>query len=422
MTLTEAASFTRRALKIFGISVGLIFVGWIIIRLINPSLNVPADYLEPNNMCGVVEELSLTSLEIDTPSTNFDIETASGAIPKIAEVVNVYKYTNPGHLPWSLEQAQMKAEDLDFSPEGYTRTGSTEYKWTNSENSQTLIVDTSSQNFTLTTDFQGSNIDTYSQYLPTETDAKEFSLNYLTQLGLLTNDYKDGYQEVIPIKILPNGEFREEESIADADLVRVDFFRFKDIITIESESESIGGLGSTLQEQLEDQDAQYMETADGEEIEVKTYATKVLNNNPALGNISVYVGGHKSGTRSIAFGISYINWIIGDTPCGTYSLISPQAAVKKVQDGEGHLVYLMEEDGDRLAPYEESSISEITVYNVELAYLDLAIEQNYLQPIYSVTGEAKLSNGTYEDFYYYVPAIDYSAIPDNAGQTTTTDQ
>jgi hypothetical protein len=420
MTLTEAASFSKKAIKLVLVAVVLIMVGWIVLRIINPPIDVPNEYLEPNNMCGVIDELSLNSLEVDTPNTDFDIETASGAIPEIAEVVNVYQYANPGHSLWALEEAQMKAEALEFEPGLYTRTGSTIYQWRNTETHQTLTVDTSNQNFTLTTDFQTDDINTYAESLPNESDAKEFALEFLQQTGLLTQDYSNGYQEVIPVQITANGEFREAESIADADLVRVDLFRYKDIITIAVDESDSTGIGSTLQEQLDQQDTEYVET-NGEEIEVKTYQTKVFTNSPILGNISVYLGGDEYQTEANVFAINYSDWIIDDNPCGTYRLITPQAAVTKVQDGDGYLVHLLEEGGDRLVPYEEKTIKALTVYNVDLAYLDLSEEQNYLQPIYYITGEAEFSNGVFGEFYYYVPAIDYDAIPENAGEIDTTE-
>jgi hypothetical protein len=256
--------------------------------------------------------------------------------------------------------------------------------------------------------------------LPNESDAKEFALEFLQQTGLLTQDYSNGYQEVIPVQITANGEFREAESIADADLVRVDLFRYKDIITIAVDESDSTGIGSTLQEQLDQQDTEYVET-NGEEIEVKTYQTKVFTNSPILGNISVYLGGDEYQTEANVFAINYSDWIIDDNPCGTYRLITPQAAVTKVQDGDGYLVHLLEEGGDRLVPYEEKTIKALTVYNVDLAYLDLSEEQNYLQPIYYITGEAEFSNGVFGEFYYYVPAIDYDAIPENAGEIDTTE-
>lgn len=416
MTLTEAASFSKKATKLFVLAIVLIMVGWIVFRMINPTLDVPEDYLEPNNMCGVIDELSLNSLAISTPNTNFSIEMASGAIPRIAEVVNVYKYANPGHNLWALEEAQMKAEVLGFDAESYSRTSSTVYKWENSNTYQTLIVDSANQNFTFNTDFENNNIDTLSQYLPNESDAKEIALNFLSQKNLLTQDYRVGYQEVIPIEITTNGEFREAASISDADLIRVDLFRYKDLITVSPELVGTEQIGSTLQEQLEEEESTYV-TTDGDEEEVKQYSTKVLANSPIHGNIQIYLGGNEYSNTSKpnVFAIDYTNWLIGDLPCGTYRLITPQEAVKQVQDGDGYLVHLLEDGGDRLVQYEEKAVKELTIFEVDLVYLDLKEEQNYLHPIYYIYGEAEFDGDVYGEFYYYVPAVNYGAIPENAG-------
>ncbi|MFH1547307.1 MAG: hypothetical protein ABIC57_02365 [bacterium] len=421
MTLTEAAKFSKKATKLFLLSVGLILTGWIVYNIINPSLGIPDDYLEPNNMCGIIDELTLNSLTISTPNTNFQVEMASGAIPKIAEVVNVYKYANPGHNLWGLEEAQMKAEALGFTVSAYSRKGSTIYEWTDKDTNQTLTVDTANQNFTLTTDFANNNIDTLKQYLPNETDAKRIALNFLSQKNLLTSDYSDGYQVVIPIEVTANGEFREAASIADSDLVRVDLFRYKDLITVSPDLVDTNQIGSSLQEQLEQEKTTYV-TTNGTEEEVKQYATAVIADSPILGNIQIYLGGNEYSNTSKpnVFAVNYVNWIIGDSPCGTYRLITPQAAVKRVQDREGYLVHLLEDEGDRLATYEPKAVKNLTIFKVELVYLDLEEEQNYMQPIYLISGEAEFDGGVYGEFYYYVPAVDYDVIPADAGTPQTT--
>lgn len=419
MTLTEAAKFTRKGTKLFAISVGLILVGWIVYNILYPSAKVPDDYLVPNNKCGVIDELELSSLSLSTPNTNFSIETASGAIPVIAEVVNVFEYSNEGHNLWALEEAQMTAESLGFEPEDYARTGSTIYTWKNSASKQTLVIDTANQNFTLSTDFKNNNIDTLPEYLPNETDAKEIALNYLSQKNLLTQDYKDGYQEIFPIEVTADGEFREASSISNADLVRVDLFRYKDLITIPTELTDTNQIGGTLQEQLSQEESSYITTEQGEK-EVKQYSTRVLTDSPVFGNIQIYLGGNEYANTSKpnVFGINYTNWTVGNTPCGTYKLITPQAAVKEVQDGGGYLVHLLEDGGDRLITYEEKTVKNLTVYDVELVYLDLKEEQNFLQPVYAISGEAEFEDKVYGEFYYYVPAVNYSAIPEDSSSTS----
>jgi hypothetical protein len=416
MTLTEAADFTNKAVKFVGIPVGMIIVGWLLIQILTNDPQLPSNYITPDYMCGQLPGMELPSLELESP-TRFSIETTSGAIPDLPQVVNVYKYAHPGQSLLALQEAQRTAELLGFEPDEYTRKSTTEYQWYNPDMRQTLVIETGNQNLSLTTDFTSSSVTTNPRTLPSEEKAKTIAIQYLQKADLLYRDFSQGDQKTYLVQITASGEFREAPSLAEADLVRVDFFRDKYLITVDPDLAGSEELGSTLQETLITEDPETLETDEGS-VEVKTYSTRIYNDNPLFGNITVYVGGIKDGqTRGNyeIFGIEYRNWILGSLPCGTYKLISPQEAVRKVQKGDGALVHILENGSDRIIPYETKNVEEMTILEVSLAYLDTRQKQLYMQPIFVIRGEANFGNGIYGDFYYYVPAVDYGSIPDDAG-------
>lgn len=417
MTLTEAAEFTNKGVRFIGIPITLIIVIWLIIKIVTNQPGLPSNYITPDYLCGQLPGLELSSFELEAP-TKFSVETTSGAIPDLPEVVNVYKFAHPGQSLLALQEAQRTADLLGFDPEKYTRISTTEYQWYNSELKQTLVIETGNQNLTLTTDFTDPSVTTNPRTLPSEQEAKEVAMKYLQDADLLYRDYSKGEQETYLIQITASGEFREAPSLAEADLVRVDFFRNKYLITVDPDLAESEELGSTLQEELVGEDTETLETDDGS-LEVKTYSTRVYNDDPKFGNVTVFVGGRKDGNtrgKYEIFGIEYNDWILGTLACGTYKLISPQEAVRRVEEGDAALVHLLENGGDQIIPYETKDVSEMTILEVSLGYLDTHQKQLYMQPIFVIRGEANFGNDVYGDFYYYVPAVDYDSIPENAGE------
>lgn len=416
MTLTEAADFTNKAVKFIGLPIGIVIVIWLLFQILTTNPQLPDNYITPDYMCGQLPRMEIPSLQLESP-TRFSIETTSGAIPDLPQVVNVYKFAHPGQSLLALQEAQRTAELLGFEPDKYTRKNTTEYQWYKPDMKQTLLIETGNQNLILSTDFTSSSVSTYPRTLPSEEKAKIIAMQYLQKADLLYRDFSQGDQKTYLIQITASGEFREAPSLAEADLVRVDFFRDKYLITVDPALAGSDELGSSLQETLITEDPETLETNDGS-VEVKTYSTKIYNDEPLFGNITVYVGGTKDGQANGSyeiFGVEYRNWILGSLPCGTYKLISPQEAVRKVQEGEGALVHLLENGADQIIPYETKNVQEMTILDVSLGYLDTSEKQLFMQPIFVVRGEANFGNNIYGEFYYYVPAVDYESIPDDAG-------
>lgn len=417
MTLTEAAAITKKSVYYIGIPVAIVFVVWGLLGLIKTYEELPQKYISPDNMCGQLPQFELETIAQEVTGVQFSIETTSGAIPDLPKVVNVFQYDHPGQSLLALQEAQIFAEDLGFEPEKFNRVSTTEYEWVDPLKARRLVIETGNLNISLTTDYSSPGVTTSPESLPSEENAKTIAMSYLRAKNLLTEDYNSGSQRTYLIQITADGQMREAPSLSEADLIRVDFFREKDLITIDPSLAGTSEIGSQIGEELEGEKPTTIQEVGEKSKEVKRYKTSVLNDSPVFGNISVYVGGipDESYRQYEIFELEYRNWIVPEFACGTYGLITPDEAVRKVQEGKATLVHLVEKDGDQIIPYESKSVTEMMIFKVDLSYLDMSIKQSYLQPVFVVSGEATLKDGRFCDFYYYVPAIDYDSIPENAG-------
>jgi hypothetical protein len=104
--------------------------------------------------------------------------------------------------------------------------------------------------------------------------------------------------------------------------------------------------------------------------------------------------------------MEYFNWQLPVEACGTYELIEPEEALQEVEDGNGYLVKVQKKfGGDPFATYTPQVVKEIAILDMELVYLDTKAKQEYLQPVYSISGEAVLGDNTKANIVFYVPAL-----------------
>lgn len=427
MTLTEAAYWTRR----LGIILIALFAMLIIIVLVISNIkedNTPPEYAKPNYACTDTAEeflqnkLSIPSIELASGSEKiFEIDTETGKADQLPQIVNVYKYDNPGQLLNSQNEAKKIAKSLGFNPELISRT-TNEYYWNDSTTSRELRIQARNLNLTMKTDYTKPNGKLPDGALPTESQASSIASNFLRNAGLLTDDYANEKPLTKYITLEPDGSYSEANSVGEADLIRVDFIRKTPIITIRSDWEG----ADQMKTQLEDKGftaATDSITVDGERVEIFNFNTVIIGEDTQKSNISIYVGPKQakiSGNTGASqiYDISYTNWYLEMLPCGTYSLLPASIAISKIQSGEGSLVYLNEKNGDTVVPYSPRVVKKFRVLDITIAYYDASTEQDFLQPIYVITGEASFDNGVLGKFYYFVPAINYDQIADKAVEET----
>ena len=442
MTLTEAAYWSKR----FGVVIG-IFIGIIVIVLLvifyAPKNSAPAEYLTANCACTdkkdtfISQKLNIPSLELGSGSELvFQVETASGQIDSLPDIVNVYAFDNPGQSLNSQLQATEIANNLGFNPDGIIRKDENTYVWLDTSRNRTLEIDARTMNFTMTASADYIRNISSSQNVPSDSEAYSLAANALRQANLLDDDYTDedtSLKDKYYIDINPDGTYSEASSSGEADLIRIDFKRRKSMISILETIENSESMISSLEKKLINVDSDYtfVESEeevvyDGDRIKLYNFSTDVTYENPMKANISVYVGPKDSNedadTIENIYRIEYINWPIQEYPCGTYELISPSEAIQKIQDGEGSLVSLIpKDDADTVVSYQTKTVKKFIIHLVTIAYYEPTEETEFLQPIYVVSGDAYLENDETANFVYYVPAINYDTVTDKAKTTNTTD-
>ncbi len=422
MTLTEAAFWTKR----FGVIVLAVFAIFgivVIVILSSQNSNVLPQYISPNYACTEKKEEFLTNkLEIPTlelasgSGMYFELQTDSGLVDALPEIINVYEFENPTQSLSSQADAKALAAKLGFSSEKITRNGTESYSW--SDTNRTLTVYAKNLNFKLATSTAYIKKVAQNGSMPTEQEAKSIATNFLRSIGFSSIDYSNGTPTTTLISVNPDGSYSEAGSLSEAELIRVDFNRDKSMITIPSNVVGAEAMVNDYKKRLGEPDTESTVIND-EKINIYTFNTAVTFLNPTESNISVYVGvqADKSDKYlSSIYQIDYTYWPIAESACGTYDLVSPNTAIEKVQAGEASLVSLIDINGDTVTDYTPRSVKKFTIMYVNLTYFESVQEQTYLQPVYVVSGEVIFSNDTKGEFDFYYPAIDYDNVQDKVVQ------
>jgi hypothetical protein len=416
MTLTEAAFWTRR----FGVMALVVLAVLMVIFAIlfsSKETTLPPEYLTANFACTETKEeflkrkLEIPALNISSDSEMlFELQTDTGKVDSLPNIVNVYRYTNLGQIINSQGEAKILAKKLGFDPEKIVRQGTTGYIWVDNTTSRSLNVRARDLNFTLKTTDEYIKEIRRNNDLPTEKEAPSIAMNALRTLGVLNQAYTEVQPTIHLININPDGSFSQAPSLVEAELIRVDFLRKVPMISIATNLQN-------AQQMVDSLTAKNLTYETGntivndERIEVYNFSTLVTYQNPVKSNISIYVGPRDDSTKILPniYQIEYNTWNIEEESCGTYELISPSLALQKIQEGEGSLMYL-NSTGDEVIDYIPKSVNKFRVDNIYITYYESSTEQQYLQPVYMVEGQAELKGGERADFYIYYPAINYGIV------------
>lgn len=420
MTLTEASFWTKR----FGVIAGVAAAVFVIIALIltiEKKEEMPPQYMTANFACTETPDgflpyvLEIPSLDLASGSEMvFDIQTDSGKIDSLPNIINVYEFANPTQSLNAQAEAKVIANRLGFNPDAIVRRGTDTYEWTDTQFDRKLTIKARNLNFTMQTDSTYIKNISKNGNLPSAQEAKSIAVNFLRGINLLEDDYSKGTHKTTYIRINVDGSFSEASAPADADLIRVDLQRSKSMITIQANIVGADQMVETLTEKLSTPNEETSIIND-ERIDIFTFNTPITFLDVNRSNISIYVGAEDDdkdggGAVNSVYQVEYTNWPIEEDACGTYELISPATAIEKVQSGEGSLIYLNELNGDSVIEYTPKKVKKFTIQYVNLTYFEANGEQKYLQPQYIVSGEAILENDIKAEFDFSYPAINYGII------------
>lgn len=419
MTLTEAAFWTKR----FGVIVlgflGILFV--IVFIAFNPFKTVqpPEKYITPTCSCTDTKEeflesvLTIPSLEL-LPESNpaYVIQTASGTLEYGVDAVNVYKYTDLGQPIDSQAQAKILAKKLGFEPDRIVRRGTSAYLWYDGNTKRSLNINARDLNFSFTTDASKIREIRKNNDLPSRNEANSLAINALRSLGILDQAYTDTQPLAYEIEINPDGSYSQADSLGNAELIRVDFYRKVPMVSIRKDYVNAERMIRALTKEDLTYEIGSVTTDDGR-IEVYNFDRLVTYQNPSKSNISVYIGPRNEDAQILpnVYQIDYTTWDLEPESCGTYPLISPAIAEEKIKNGEGSIVFINYGD-DEVQEYTPQDVKIFTITDVTLTYYEGLVEQLYLQPVYLYSGTAELSNSQRVDFFIYYPAISYDSVTD----------
>jgi hypothetical protein len=424
MTLTEAAFWTKRVGIIVLVLVG-IFVIVAIITVNNANDPLPPEFLTATYACTdkkedfLAEKLEIPSLEVNSDSENvFELQTDSGKVNDLSflRIVNVHKYKTKNQQLDNQIKAKELAKKLGFEPDEIYRKGTTDYIWTNKSNSRSLDIDAKTLNFIMTTDSAYIRDVGKEVAIPSENEAISLAKNTIRQLGVLGSDYNfDKAKHTIThlIDINPDGTYSEAPSLAEAELIKVDFHKDTSLISIKDSIDNSQAMITMLNNRV-GEGTEEMVIINDERVKVFNYSKLVTYTNPNTSHVSVYIGPEDPNSKLLSnvYKIEFTYWPIETESCGTYEIVSPSYALEKVQDGEGSLVYLNEKMGDEIEPYQPRSVKKYTVYDIFITYFEPESQVNFLQPIYVISGESTFKDGSTGEFIIYYPAINYDIVQD----------
>ncbi|MGI6484299.1 MAG: hypothetical protein ACOX0R_01580 [Candidatus Dojkabacteria bacterium] len=432
MTLTEASFWTKRFGVIGGAALLIILTIIIIVVYTGNKPSIPQEYLLPNYGCTEKAEeflqkakIEIPSLEIDPNSEAvFNILTPTGKINELPSVVNVYKFENPTQSWSSQAYAKVLAGNLGFDKEKIIIEDIYTYKWRDNVNLRTLVVNAKNLNFTLETDPQRIRNVSDQESLPSEQSAKSTAQNILRTKGLLDNssEYSFKITKTTYINLNADGTFSKALSASEAELIKVDFSREKSMITFSSELVGTDKMIKDFTASTGTEPQTVKRTINDKSVEFYTFDTRVVLPKSQDSNISVYIGPEDkksklSGGLTSTYKIDYTYWPISFDPCGTYPLIPTATAVNEVSKGNGSIAYLYEKDGDDISGYRQKNVKQFRINtNVKILYYETPEEQDFLVPIYLISGEAVFNDDTTGLFDIYYPAIDYNNIKDKVIQ------
>jgi hypothetical protein len=276
------------------------------------------------------------------PQFSYTLETRTGDLPQT--LPDQYKvYFMPIKKPSLLayDSAKELATRLDFITEP-NKLSETEYRFDAVETiNSTLTMNIITGAFILDRKWQSDPAFTTATLYLTEDQAVDQVYNFLSRIGLLTEDLQGGTFNVAPLKA-DIGELTSAPSLSKAQFVRVNLFR------------------------------------------APVDETPIVNASTDKGLVSAILAFQREDNRQFVR-VDYNYFPVDLEQSASYPLITPEEAWSRMQSGGGYI-----------ASYREGA-SSATIREVRLAYYDADIPQQFLQPVYVFEGD--------DGFVGYVPAI-----------------
>lgn len=225
MSLTDTASFSRKAFRWVLLFVGVIFallilffIGRGIKNLIFPPSPVP-----PSVAFGKLPKLDLSEGVQPSSNIQFNIETISGSLPMLDARAKVFKISSGDTTFGGVEKIKSIAAKLGFGPNLQGSTGNT-YEFVDSkEAGRTFSIDISNLNFNLDSEFYNQT-NLIGQNPGSEKSAIDDAYNLFSAYNFDINDFPKEGVKTRMLRI-DGKNLVEVPSLAGANIIEVAFTR-----------------------------------------------------------------------------------------------------------------------------------------------------------------------------------------------------
>ncbi|MBA3724519.1 MAG: hypothetical protein H0W89_06590 [Candidatus Levybacteria bacterium] len=388
MTLHSTAEFLKKAGIVSSIGLGVIIIGVIFFRIgiVVKNILFPPSIAPANQAYGKIPYLEFPQSTIDTDFT-YTVDTLTGTLPELPDRLVIYPLVNNPPNLLNLEAVKQKVVALglvdktgNILPE--VPLGGPSYVWTELTGIERKVVfDIVSLNFTLTSEYLGSNTVLRATRLGNEDLAIQTVQEFLTAIQSLPEDItiertkapdpEIKYATTPQLFSIGNNELIPTTSLSSTQVIRVDLYQ-KDI-----EYKLTAG---------KDEDLEAFE-----DFEMKM---PILYPRPPYSTMNFLVASGVSAPEVVSAIYNHQSINLESKPeaeeTPTYPIKTAQQAFEELQSGNGYV-----------AAYSGAD-SQILVNKVYLAYYIGETVQEYLMPVIVFEGP----NG----FFAYVSAVEDQAL------------
>jgi hypothetical protein len=167
-------------------------------------------------------------------SFTYSLNTLSGKLPTLPDKVQVYKINKPSVMLLNVDNARGKVAEIGFVNDPKKQYHElaltpTKFQWqiVTSDLFRTIIMDTNTYNFKLTTSYRTYQPLLTQTFLSDETSAKDVAKSFLQNMSLYTDDI-DEVKTKAQSLMLKDGVLVPADNSSDTQIMRVDLYQ-KDI-------------------------------------------------------------------------------------------------------------------------------------------------------------------------------------------------
>jgi len=338
MSLTQTAYTSRQLIKYGGTGIVVFVILWgLVTTAYQAYLKFNPPYVKPTVKYGLIPQTVFP--EKAFTKKDFSFEFANDKTPDFSDQAKVYVIYRSNNTFLALSDDIETAKNMGFS-NAPKEINSGVYEFRDDTSNKTLTVNVLTGSFKVSYPYLSDQLLLDPKDMPTKDEAISKASSFLKNAGKFSEDLEDGEKKVSYWQIENDG-LKSVGSIAEASLIRVDFYR-KD---------------------LDD---------------LKIFSTE---NNQA--SVSILVSGSDVETKRIVE-VNFKDVNIDRESFSTYPIKTVSRAMEQLKSGD-------------YWPVSDSKANSVTIRKISLAYFEPTTLTNYIQPVFVFEGD--------DGFMAYVPAV-----------------